>query len=111
MDSMPAQMKACPAFIAIAPAARWIACMEEPQKRLMVAPATDCGRPAIMAISRATLSPCSPSGNAQPSTRSSISSGLTPVFSISPFTTVAARSSGRTLVSAPLPAKWKGERT
>jgi hypothetical protein len=35
MDSMPAQMKACPAPIAIAPAARWMACMDDPQNRLM----------------------------------------------------------------------------
>ena len=39
MLSTPAQMKTSPAPIAIAPAAIWTDCIEEPQKRLTVAPA------------------------------------------------------------------------
>ena len=95
----------------IAPAAMWIACMDEPQKRLTVAPATEMGRSAMSATMRPMLKPCSPSGKAQPMIRSSISAGSTPVWSISACTTSAARSSGRFSTSAPLWAKWKGERT
>ena len=40
MISMPAQMKASPASSWIAPAAMWIDCIDEPQKRLTVVPAT-----------------------------------------------------------------------
>jgi hypothetical protein len=39
IDSTPAQTNASPAPIWIAPAAMWIACIDEPQKRLTVAPA------------------------------------------------------------------------
>jgi hypothetical protein len=111
MLSTPAQMKTSPAPMAMAPAAEWIACIEEPQKRLMVAPATEIGSSAMRSIRRATLRPCSPSGKAQPKRRSSMSLGSMPVLAISAFTTAAARSSGRTLVRSPLLAKWKGERT
>ena len=41
IDSTPAQTKTSPAPIAIAPAAMWIACIDEPQKRLTVVPATE----------------------------------------------------------------------
>ena len=88
----------------------WIACIEEPQKRLTVAPATEIGRCASNAISRATFMPCSPSGKAQPTITSSTSAGSMPLRAISASITWAARSSGRTLVSAPLCAKWNGER-
>ena len=111
MDSMPPAMKASPAPSWMAPAAIWIACMEEPQKRLTVVPATLWGRPASSPVSRATFSPCSPSGMAQPTIRSSISPPGTPVFCSRPWITAASMSSGRTRVSAPLAAKWKGERT
>ena len=105
MDSMPPQRKASPAPSWMAPAAIWIACMEEPQKRLTVTPATLWGSPANSPTNRATLSPCSPSGMAQPTTRSSMSSAGTPVFFISPWMTAASMSSGRTRASAPLVAK------
>ena len=51
------------------------------------------------------FSPCSPSGMAQPTMRSSISPAGTPVFFSSPWTTAASMSSGLTRVSAPLEAK------
>jgi hypothetical protein len=105
MDSTPAQMKASPASIWIWPAAMCIAFMDEPQKRLTVIPATSSGRSARKPIRRATLSPCSPSGMAQPTIRSSIAAGSTLVRSSRPRTTWAAISSGRTLVSSPLVAK------
>ena len=111
MDSMPAQMKAWPAFIWIAPAAMWIDCIDEPQKRLTVVPATLIGRSARKPMMRATLKPCSPSGNAQPMMMSSMSFASTPVRFTSSRTTWPAISSGRTLASWPFFAKWKGERT
>ena len=100
MLSMPAQTKTSPAPSAIWPAAMWIDCMDEPQNRLTVTPATESGRSASRPIRRATLSPCSASGKAQPTMMSSISSGFTPVRVINARTTCAARSSGRTLRQA-----------
>ncbi len=110
----------------IAPAAWCTDCMELPQKRLTVAPATLSGRPAMKAMSLATFSPCSPSGKAQPTTTSSIVAGSRPVSATSAFTTcaaissgrsftssplcAAAISSGRSFTSSPLCAKWKGLR-
>ena len=84
--------------------------MEEPQKRFTVTPAVFSGSPDKKATSFAMFSPCSPSGKAQPSTRSSTVAGSTPVASTSARTTCAAISSGRTPASSPLPANWKGER-
>ena len=110
MLSTPAQRKASPAPMRIAPAAWWIDCIDEPQKRFTVAPATVSGRPAMKATSFATFSPCSPSGKAQPRTRSSIVAGSRPVCSTSAFTTWAAMSSGRSFTSSPLWAKAKGLR-
>ena len=111
MDSTPAQTKASPAFIRTAPEAMCTDCIEDPQKRLTVAPATEIGsEPVSSPTMRATLNPCSPSGNAQPTMRSSTSSGSSPARSTTPRTTCAARSSGRSFTSAPLRAKVKGER-
>ncbi len=53
MDSTPAQTYASPAPIAIEPAAVCTACIDEPQKRLMVDPATVRGSPASTPTSRA----------------------------------------------------------
>ena len=88
----------------------WIDCIDEPQKRLTVVPATVIGSSARNATSRAMLRPCSPSGMAQPMITSSMVPGSILVRSTSAATTCAARSSGRTLTSAPFLAKWKGER-
>ena len=62
IDSTPEQTNSRPASIWIAPAAMWIACIDEPQKRLSVTPATPCGSPASVPASRATFKPCSASG-------------------------------------------------
>ena len=62
--------------IAIEPAAVWMACMAEPQKRFTVAPATLRGRPASTPTIRPTFMPCSPSGKAQPIVTSSICAGV-----------------------------------
>ena len=89
----------------------WTDCIDEPQKRLTVAPATESGsEPVSIPTRRATLNPCSPSGKAQPTMRSSTSSGSSPANSTTPRTTWAARSSGRSFTSAPLRAKVNGER-
>ena len=50
--------------------------MDEPQNRLTVTPPAPRGRPAMKLISRATFSPCSPSGNAQPTITSSMRFGI-----------------------------------
>jgi hypothetical protein len=110
MLSMPTETKASPAPMAMAPAAMWIAYIEEPQKRLTVAPAMPIGRSASSPISRATFSPCSASGKAQPTIKSSRSSAFTFVRSMSARTTSAAISSGRTRTSPPFRAGAKGER-
>ncbi len=91
-------------------AATWTACIEEPHKRLNVAPGTVSGNPARNDTSLPTLNPCSPSGYAQPRRRSSISSPAIPVRSSSDRATCPAISSGRTSLSAPLCALWNGER-
>jgi hypothetical protein len=111
MDSTPAAMKASPAFIWMAPAAMWIACMDEPQKRLTVAPAIPTGSSSRNSTIRATLKPCSPSGKAQPMIRSSRAAGSMPVRSMRPRTVWAASSSGRTLARSPFLARVKGDRT
>jgi hypothetical protein len=64
MFSTPPATKTSPAPMAIAPAAIWIACMEEPHQRLTVEPPTDCGRPAISAAQRAMFRPARPRGRA-----------------------------------------------
>ena len=64
--------------IAIEPAAVWMACMAEPQKRFTVAPPTLRGSPASTPTMRPTFMPCSPSGNAQPMVTSSIAPGSMP---------------------------------
>jgi hypothetical protein len=110
IDSTPAQTKASPAFHWMAPAAMWIACIDEPQKRLTVAPETDSGSSARKPTKRATLNPCSASGKAQPTIRSSMSAGATPVRAIRARTTCAAMSSGRTLASSPFLAGVNGDR-
>ncbi len=105
IDSMPAQMKASPALSWMAPAAMWIDCIEEPQNRLTVVPATLIGSFARKPTRRATLSPCSPSGMAQPTITSSMSAGSSLVRSTSLAITCAQSSSGRTRASAPFLAK------
>ncbi len=110
MLSTPAQMNTSPAPIAIAPAAMCTDCIELPQKRFTVMPATEIGRSASRPMMRPTFMPCSPSGKAQPMMTSSISSGRTLVRAISSRITCAARSSGRTRASPPFLARVNGER-
>ncbi len=110
MLSTPAAMKASPAPIAMAPAAMWIEYIDEPQNRFTVAPATLIGRSAISPIRRATFSPCSASGKAQPTMRSSTSPAAMPLRFTSSRTTAAAISSGRTRESPPFRARANGER-
>ena len=111
MHSVPPAIKASPAPIRSMPAATWTAWMDEPHQRLMVIPQVEIGRPASSATTLPRLSPCSPSGNAQPHTTSSISSPGTPVRSTSARTTCAPSASGRTSASGPLCAKVNGLRT
>src|SRR5579864_9194856 len=74
----------------------------EEQKRLMVVPATEGGRPATMAATRAMLCPCGPCGCPQPSTTSSISAGSSlGVLLNKSWMQCAARSSGRVILNEP----------
>ena len=75
----------------------------------MVTPGTVSGRSVKKVIILATLKPCSASGKAVPTIRSSINEGSTPVSLISPLTTVAAISSGLVLARAPLFDGVKGD--
>ncbi len=109
IDSTPPAMKASPAPMEILPAASWIACMEDPQKRFIVTPGTVSGRSVRNVIILATLKPCSASGKAVPTIRSSIRLGSTPVSLIRPLTTAAAMSSGLVLASSPLFAGVNGD--
>ena len=101
IDSTPPAMKTSPSPTAIAWAAELIACMPEPHSRLTVSPATSTGSPAISSAIRATSRLSSPAWFAQPRMTSSMLAGSTPVRSTSARMTSAARSSGRTLASAP----------
>ena len=104
MDSTPAATKASPMPAAIDPAAECTACIDEPQKRLTVAPATERGSPASTPAMRPRFMPCSPSGNAQPTVTSSRVAGSTPLRSTSARTICPHSSSGRTSTSSPLRA-------
>ena len=101
MDSTPPAMNTSPSPAAIACAALLTAWSPDPHRRLTVWPATSTGSPASSAAMRATLRLSSPAPLAQPKTTSSIAAGSTPVRSTMAPMTIAARSSGRTLASAP----------
>ena len=76
MDSTPpaTRISCCPKLTE--PAAMAMACRPLEQKRLMVMAEVSSGKPPSRPAARATLRPCSPSGMAQPSTRSSTISGF-----------------------------------
>src|SRR4051794_5445705 len=112
MDSAP------PATIAVAKpsmirsAAVAIDCRPDEQKRLTVTADTVTGRPARRLAMRATFSPCSASGIAQPRITSSIAAASTAGTRASASRmTVAASSSGRTKRSAPFGALPAAVRT
>src|SRR5262245_14866315 len=109
IDSVP------PATIARAPpdmirsAAYAMACRPDEQKRFTVTADAVIGTPARRLAIRATLSPCSASGIAQPRMTSSMSPGSTPGARASAsLIAVAASSSGRTNRSAPFGARPTG---
>src|SRR5918994_3346648 len=93
-------------------AADAIDCRPDGQKRLTVTADASTGRPARRLAMRATFSPCSASGMAQPRITSSISDAATPGarFSASRIT-AAASSSGRVDRSEPFGAFPIGVRT
>ena len=86
-------------------AARLRASRPDPHSRLTVAPGIDSGRPASSTAIRATLRLSSPAWLAAPHTTSEISAGSRSGLRASrAASTVAARSSGRTPLSAP---RWR----
>src|SRR6266571_3763626 len=102
MLSTPPPMAASAPPRMISWAAMAMAWSPEEQKRLTVVPATDAGRPARIAATRATLVPWGPWGCAQPRITSSISAGSSwgTFFSTSRMQW-AARSSGRVRLNDP----------
>ncbi len=79
-----------------------IDCRPDEQKRLIVIAEHSTGSPARKLATRATFSPCSASGIAQPRITSSISDRSSCVTrSSAPLIANAARSSGRVVRSAP----------
>src|SRR6185437_9958708 len=112
IDSTPPAITTSAEPVAMAPAARAMACRPLEQKRLMVIALVASGSPPRKPATRATLSPCSPSGMAQPMTRSSTSSGFTcGTRARRPAITWPASSSGRVSASVPLCARPTAERT
>ena len=89
-----------------------IACTPDEQKRLIVMPGTEFGRPASSTPMRATFMPCSASGIAQPMIASPMRAGSMPgAFAIAARITCASRSSGRVLRNMPRGALPTGVRT
>src|SRR6185503_13191523 len=111
IDSTPPAITTSLVPTAIDPAAIAIACRPLEQNRLMVCAGTSGPRSASSEIRRATLSPCSPSGIAQPSTTSSILPLASGTRASRPRITSAASSSGRLLVRVPLWPRPTAERT
>ena len=96
MSSTPAAIATSMSPLSIAALTWCNASMDEPQNRFTTFPGTDWGKPASTLTERPISMPWGPSGKAHPMTKSSICSGLTVGFrSTNPFTTWAARSSGR----------------
>jgi hypothetical protein len=112
IDSTPPATTTSFAPVAIAPAAIAIAWRPLEQKRFTVIADVSTGSPPSRPTTRATLSPCSPSGIAQPSTKSSTSPGFTCGTRASSLaTTWPASSSGRVCASVPFAARPTAERT
>src|SRR5579871_58897 len=105
IDSAPPAIRICAAPARMRSAAMAMAWSPEEQKRLMVTPGTESGKPERNAAMRAMFMPDSASGMAQPKMTSSTSTGGTAGYlSSNARMTVAAKSSGRVLRSAPLGA-------
>src|SRR5690606_26781946 len=87
-----------------------VVCRLEAQKRLTVVPGIVIGSPASGTTRRARLLPDLPSGYAVPSTWSSMVAGSIPDASTAARAAIAARSSGRTTLLAPVLARPIGVR-
>jgi hypothetical protein len=82
-------------------AASTMALSDDAQRRLTVMPGTCSGSPASSAAMRATLRLSSPAWLAHPRMTSSTVAPSMPARSMAVRMAIAARSSGRTLLSAP----------
>src|SRR5258706_8810927 len=111
MDSVPAAITMSSSPVRIRSAASATAWTPEEQKRLIVIAGTLSGSPASRTPMRATFMPCSASGIAHPTITSPISRGSSPgTCAITPFSTCASMSSGRTLLNIPRGALPTGVR-
>src|ERR1035437_2118797 len=108
--STPAEMYTSPSPALMAWKAIRVVCSDDEQYRLTVVPGSrSC--PSSTATTRARLNPCSPPGRPQPSIRSLMPAGSSCGTLASAAATICAvRSSGRMLVSEPLPARPIGDR-
>ena len=101
MDSVPPAMTMSAAPALIMCEAMMMADSPEAQSRFTVMPGTSLGKPASSAARRATLRFSSPAPLALPRMTSSTTAGSSPSRATSSCSVSAARSSGRTLDSAP----------
>ena len=101
MDSTPPARTRSPSSERTARAAWLTASRPDAHSRFTVAAGTSTGKPASSAAMRATLRLSSPAWLASPSSTSSTSAGSMPMRRAASPTTVAARSSGRMVDSAP----------
>src|SRR6185437_11709405 len=114
MSDIVSRPPASPASIdpaAIRSATMAAACNPDEQKRLTVIAGTLSGSPARKPTWRATFSPCSASGWAQPRTTSSTSAGAMAARFIASRATSAQRSSERVFLKTPRGARPMGVRT
>ncbi|CAM5188763.1 hypothetical protein CDEF62S_06385 [Castellaniella defragrans] len=111
MDSTPPASITSASPTRMRSAAMAIAVNPEAQNRLMVHPATDCGRPASNTPIRPTFKPCGPSGMAHPITASSMAAGSNVgACASTPRIVRAIRSSGRVWAYIPRGALPMGAR-
>src|SRR3990172_7707009 len=112
MDWTPPAMATSTCPSAISAAAMLTLSSPEEQNRFTVMPGTLFGSPASRTMFRPTLSPCSPSGMAQPNTTSPIRAGSRfGAFVRSARITAAPRSSGRVCRKVPRLARPPGVRS
>jgi hypothetical protein len=111
IDSAPAAIITSASPTRMRSAAICTAVRPEAQKRFTVTPPTEFGSPASSTPMRAMLSPCSPSGIAQPTIASSIAFGSSDgTCRSAPWIAAMSRSSGRVWRNTPRPDRPIGVR-
>src|SRR2546421_6042393 len=109
IDSTPQARATSTAPEAMSPAARLVACWDEPHWESTVVAGTVRGRPAVSQAVRAMLKDCSPTAVTHPPTTCSTWAGSMPALSITARWTVPSRSAG-CMVDRPPPRRPMGLR-